>query len=101
MVEYIAMTTVKIPSIASIEIDAEEFKMTCWAKFCPKENPKYNLKTVLMMEADFKRKLPCTIIGIRPTLHGWIYDVARPRWVDGVIEQISVYEDKLQEIKDE
>ena len=94
------MPVVKIPALAFVEIDVEEFERRCSEKFTPDAKPKFALGSVVMMQADFGRRLPATVIGVEPRRSGWFYHVARPRWIDGVIEQVGCKEADLTSLGD-
>lgn len=89
---------VKVPSLSYVEVETDEFSRTCVKKFCPDTKPKFGIHDVVMMEADFGRRLPAVVIGLEPRVCGWFYHVARPRWVDGSVKRVGVSEDKLSRV---
>jgi hypothetical protein len=92
--------TIKIPSLAFQEVGVSEFVQTCKARFLPESPPKFAIMDVVMMKADFGRELPAMVIGVEPREVGWFYHLARPRWIDGVVERVSARETELKPLSD-
>ncbi len=89
------MAKIKIPAIAFAEVDANEFADECAKKFLPSSDPKFALRQVVMLKGEFGRELPAIILSVEARDGGWFYSLARPRWIDGVLERVGASEDKL------
>lgn len=82
---------VKIPILAFEEVSTEQFRAECLAHFLPKDAAKFKVGDVVQVEGNFGRKLPGTIIAVSAggSDKCWLYDIARPRLADGVLERVQ------------
>lgn len=92
---------IKVPAVQMLEISGDEFIADVVKQFLPATEPKFALKQLVMFKGAFGRDMPAVVLSISSSISGWMYDVARPRLADGVIDRVGATEKSLRPLTDD
>jgi len=96
------MGKINIPAMGSMEIEAVEFLERVVKQYLPDQSPKFSIKDLVYIDRVYIKKIPGVVVSIevRQKEKGWLYSVALPRIMDGLLEISTFYEKDLTKIEE-